>query len=75
MSPANKERAERARSVLLSYIPRDTDGFSGKTVHEDIADLITDLLHFAKLKRKNIDKLLGHARLNFDLETSAKGKL
>ena len=65
----NKSRAERARQALLRYIPPATDGFSAGTIDTDIADLITDLLHFAKLKRKNIDKLIEHARMNFNLES------
>jgi len=66
----NNDRAERARQALLRYIPAGTDGFSAETIDTDIADLITDLLHFAKAKKKNIDKLLEHARLNFDLESA-----
>ena len=68
--PSNEERAKRAEIALTAYQTFAGMRGDGKETDEqgEIADLLTDLLHFANRKGVGLRRLLSQALGNFDDE-------
>lgn len=64
----NMERAERAESALAVHVA-STNNFN-EPDKDQIVDLLTDLLHYAKRKRVDIDDVMFRARNHYDTEAS-----
>jgi hypothetical protein len=69
----NRDRAERARTVLQAYIEARGEAFENSS--SEIADLIADLLHLAADLDEGFDPVestLRLARMHFEAETDTE---
>ena len=67
MSITNRERAKRAAQTLETY--KRVYAAPGYDTQEALTDLIADLLHLARAKKLDPEKVLAMAQYHFESET------
>ena len=70
--PTNKERAGRGELAVKFYAP--TVGDQEEPVDYQISDLLTDLLHFARREKVDVDQILQRAQNDFYVEVREEGQ-